>query len=473
MAIVEDERPLQPVERILAECAALAHALDLKQSAVDVVADGAQMDEIVDALGAAEIVRVVDGGLGAEGAVLLEVLLDVAALVFDVQAGIDTVGDDARAIAMMRRRRPARGADGEKQAHAVGAAEVEVVADEALEEVAALHRVIEDVGEADLHLPQGEAVLEPGGAVVGRQRPRQPSRPAVEEGLQMLRAEPVADFLKPVGLAARQKTVVETLEGKPVVAHLLLGPFVAVEAELDGIGQVAAHLDERGTPVPVLQVEVVVVDEGGLTGEVEAHAALGPAALLGAKRPHFLLRDADEDDPFGRVELRPVLGREAVLALTSLELHHGDLMLVGEVVDRADESFTHRLEQRRRRNGVAEVLFEEVAELPRRLQRREVAVDVQTIDTSNRQRDVIADNLVDVGHGGILRGKRVLQCYSRHRGRRSARTGVNTSAGPGASGPWSGSRGRRPSWGPGAKPRSRRFEVAAPTAPATSLVTPQ
>ena len=43
-----------------------------------------------------EIAGVVDRGLGAQGTILLEVLLDARGLVVDVQRRRDAVGDDAR-----------------------------------------------------------------------------------------------------------------------------------------------------------------------------------------------------------------------------------------------------------------------------------------------------------------------------------------------------------------------------------------
>jgi hypothetical protein len=230
----------------------------------------------------------------------------------------------------------------------------------------------------------------------------------------MLRAELVADFLKTVRLAATEKAVVEAFEGEPVMAHLLLGPLVAIEAELDGIRQVGADLQEGGPPVLVLQVEVVMVDEGWLAREIEANAALWPAALLCLERPHFLLGYADEHDAFVVIELRAVLGGDVILALTALELHDRDVVAIGEVIDGSDERVVHRTQERRRRDGVTQVLLEEVAELSGRLQPRKVAVDVEPIDAGDRQRDVIADNLVDVGHGSSFRRESAM--LSRQRG---------------------------------------------------------
>ena len=66
----------------------------------------------------------------------------------DVQARLHAVGDDPCAVAKGRRRSGPRQAQGEEEADAVGPAEIEVLADDGFEEVAALHRAVEDVGEA-------------------------------------------------------------------------------------------------------------------------------------------------------------------------------------------------------------------------------------------------------------------------------------------------------------------------------------
>ncbi|EAR22041.1 hypothetical protein NB231_06621 [Nitrococcus mobilis Nb-231] len=73
----------------------------------------------------------VDGGLGAQRPALLMVLLDATVLIVEVQGGHHTVGDHARA-------KTPRGAPGdapiEDQLHLIGASEVDVLADDLLEE---------------------------------------------------------------------------------------------------------------------------------------------------------------------------------------------------------------------------------------------------------------------------------------------------------------------------------------------------
>ena len=125
----------------------------------------AQVGEVGDRLVDVEVLRIVDGGFGAERVLLFEVLLHVRGLVLDVQTGLDAVGDDARAIAERGRRRRARDAERKEEADAIGATEVEILADDGFEEVPALDRAVEDLREADLELADGEPMLVAGGAI--------------------------------------------------------------------------------------------------------------------------------------------------------------------------------------------------------------------------------------------------------------------------------------------------------------------
>lgn len=54
-----------------------------------------------------------------------------------------------------------------------------------IEEQSALHRIIEYLRQADLHLPERELVIETGGPVLGKQGPRKAVGPSVEEVLDV------------------------------------------------------------------------------------------------------------------------------------------------------------------------------------------------------------------------------------------------------------------------------------------------
>src|SRR3974377_790480 len=82
-----------------------------------------------------EVVGVVDGGFSAQSALLLVILLDPGVFVVDVERGCDALGEDAGA-------HPPRGSAGdpaiEDQLDLLGTTEIEVLADDLLEEHAAI-----------------------------------------------------------------------------------------------------------------------------------------------------------------------------------------------------------------------------------------------------------------------------------------------------------------------------------------------
>ena len=67
--------------------------LALQHPTVDALPQGPEVAEVSQPPSDAQIVGVVDGGLGTQGALLLEVLLDMAAFVLDIHARGHPVGD--------------------------------------------------------------------------------------------------------------------------------------------------------------------------------------------------------------------------------------------------------------------------------------------------------------------------------------------------------------------------------------------
>ena len=120
-----------PLEGWTREDAALADPLILEQPGVDATGFGLQVVEVVQPAGVAEVVRVVDHGLDAQGAAFLEVLLDPGVLVLGVDGDVDAAGDDCGG-----ERSRGVGADraAEDELDLVGPAEVEVVAQQGVEE---------------------------------------------------------------------------------------------------------------------------------------------------------------------------------------------------------------------------------------------------------------------------------------------------------------------------------------------------
>jgi hypothetical protein len=69
--------------------------------------------------------------------------------------------------------------------------------------MAALHGTIEDLGQTHFELAESETLVVSGGAFLGGHRPREPMRPAVEEGLDIGRTERITRRLERVGVGAR------------------------------------------------------------------------------------------------------------------------------------------------------------------------------------------------------------------------------------------------------------------------------
>jgi hypothetical protein len=106
-----------------------------------------------------------------------------------VQARSDAVGDHARLVAETRWRRASIQTSWKQQTHAIWPAEVQVVADHRFEEVTTVHGRGKDLGQAHFELPDAQAVAVAGGTIGWREWPGQPRKPAVEEGLDVGRAE--------------------------------------------------------------------------------------------------------------------------------------------------------------------------------------------------------------------------------------------------------------------------------------------
>jgi hypothetical protein len=112
------------------------------------------------------------------------------------------------------------------------------------------------------------------------------------------------------------------------------------------------------------------------------------------------LCDPDKHHTVRAMEIGAMRIGNIILALPSFELHHRDTPARHELVDRFDESVMKRTKQRRRWDGVSEVLAEKIAKLSRGLQSREIAIDVEPVNTGVGQRDVLFEKLSNVGHHG-------------------------------------------------------------------------
>src|SRR5215218_3035603 len=288
-------------------------------------------------------------------------LLDLGVLIVDVQGRDDPVGDDSGA-------EPAGGfatafaddAPIEDQADLVRAADVEVVMQHLLEEDPPRDGPVEHLGQGELRLQDRQLIAVAGGLVLGRERVGQDRQPFAQQRVDVFRAEAVADRLDSGHVLAGGEPVVQRLEPDAGLRGLAFGPLVAVDAQLGGVGEVGAELEEERAEVGVHAVEVEEVDERRRADQpgVATPGRLAVAAL-GAPHPGLLLGPADEQHPLLVGELRQELLREVVLALALGERHQLQPARGDEAVDVGDERLGHRIHQRRRGVVVAAVADEE------------------------------------------------------------------------------------------------------------------
>ena len=156
----------------------MAETLDAQQASIGGVTQLFELIKVVQQSADVEVVAVVDGGLGAQRAAFLVILLDARVLVVDVQRGHYVLANHARAKA---RRRALVDAPAEDQLHLVRTAQVEILADHVFEECASVQRAVEHLGEGELGLQDRHLVEHAGTPVGTAERVRQPPQPLAQQ----------------------------------------------------------------------------------------------------------------------------------------------------------------------------------------------------------------------------------------------------------------------------------------------------
>src|ERR1041385_2920451 len=87
-------RKMERLEGARSDDAVVAGSLGGKEPVVDVPGDGEEIGQVRKPAADADVVGIVDDGLGTKGPIELEVLLDPGALVFDGELGNDPGLDD-------------------------------------------------------------------------------------------------------------------------------------------------------------------------------------------------------------------------------------------------------------------------------------------------------------------------------------------------------------------------------------------
>jgi hypothetical protein len=245
----------------------VAESLDAQQASVGRKADLPQRGQVGQPFPDPEVARVVDGGLGAQRAALLVILLDLGVLVVDVQARGHALGENAGAErAGGGSRSAAFQPPVEDQRDLIGAAGVEVVPDDLLEEHPPGHRPVQHLGQRELGLPDRDLIPVAGGPVRRGERVRQDRQPLAQQRIDLVWAEPIADPLQPLGIGRvveGGEAVIQCGEPDPRLRGLALGPLVAVEAQLGGVREIRAELQEERAevePVKIVVYEITLLD---------------------------------------------------------------------------------------------------------------------------------------------------------------------------------------------------------------------
>src|SRR5262249_18809987 len=109
----------------------------------------------------------------------------------------------------------------------------------------------------------------------GGEEGREMGQPLLAAGHQIPRAERVGEFLQAIGSCAFQEGIGELLESDVVRAQAVGQPMVLVEADAGGERKVGADAHEHSSPVPVIDVKVVLNDPA-----CHRFASLSPMAVM-------------------------------------------------------------------------------------------------------------------------------------------------------------------------------------------------
>src|SRR5579863_2306330 len=89
---------------------------------------------------------------------------------------------------------------------------------------------------------------------------REVRQPLLAAGHQIPRGERVGEFLQAIGSYAFQEGIGGLLESDTFLAHAVGQPMVLIEADTGGEWQVRADAHKHSSPVPVIDIKVVLND---------------------------------------------------------------------------------------------------------------------------------------------------------------------------------------------------------------------
>lgn len=104
-------------------------------------------------------------------------------------------------------------------------------------------------------------------------------QPLAQQRVDLGGPETVADRLQPVHIVDGGEPVVQRGEPDPGLGGLAFGPLVAVDAQLGGVGEVGAELDEERAEILIDQGLYPVRAEAPLTPSASMPSGWGEARL--------------------------------------------------------------------------------------------------------------------------------------------------------------------------------------------------
>lgn len=212
-------------------------------------------------------------------------------------------------------RGPAAHTPAEDHRSLIGSPERQLIGQGLLKPRTARGGPVKGPGIGDLQLPDRERVPVATLAILARQGRGQRALPAIEEQADILSRQAIADRGQRVGVPAGRKPVIQRPERDRLAGGLLLGSLVPIQIDPHRERRVGDGLDERGPPVRITDVEVVVIGKDRLAAIDEVRMPVRAAVSPPAPRARFLLSDPDHHDPV------------TALALSRFEVRAGDLLL--------------------------------------------------------------------------------------------------------------------------------------------------
>ena len=156
MLAIDRGRLLEFFKGRAADLAVMAEFLHLQYPAIGREANLPQFRQVLDAPAHPEIVGIIDRGFGPQRPTLLVILLEVGVLIVDVQGRSHSFGNDARPTSAVGGSLLLHAAL-EDQLHLIRSAQIDVLADDFLEEATSAGATIPHLGEGKLGLyPRSE-----------------------------------------------------------------------------------------------------------------------------------------------------------------------------------------------------------------------------------------------------------------------------------------------------------------------------